>query len=125
MHKSTSSRTQNSTHLSNMLSFVVIGDPAPQGSKRAFVRGGKAVIVEDAKGHKDWRAAVTSQVMQQLVAYPEHEPMKGAIDIELVFKMRRPKTVTRNHPYVAPDLDKLCRHTLCLRLTNKRRSVAR
>lgn len=92
-----------------MLSFVVIGDPAPQGSKRAFVRGGKAVIVEDAKGHKDWRQAVTSQVLQQLVAYPEHEPMTGAIDIELVFRMRRPKTVTRRHPYVAPDLDKLCR----------------
>jgi hypothetical protein len=92
-----------------MISVIAIGDPAPQGSKRAFInrRTGKPVIVESAVNHKNWREAVKQAAMEQL---PEgHEPMKGAIDIDLVFKMRRPKTVTRNHPYVAPDLDKLCR----------------
>lgn len=90
-----------------MISIVCIGDPAPQGSKRGFVRNGKVVVVESAKNHKDWRAAVTQAALEQLPS--DHEKLKGAIDIELVFKMRRPKTVTRRHPYVAPDLDKLCR----------------
>jgi Holliday junction resolvase RusA-like endonuclease len=92
-----------------MISVIAIGDPAPQGSKRAFInrRTGKPVIVESAVGHKDWREAVKQAALEQLL--DDHEPMTGAIDIDLVFKMRRPKTVTRHHPYVAPDLDKLCR----------------
>ena len=90
-----------------MLSIVAIGDPAPQGSKAAFIRNGRPVVVETAKNHKSWRDAVKQAALEQL---PEgHVPLVGAVDIDLVFKMRRPKTVTRNHPYVAPDLDKLCR----------------
>lgn len=92
-----------------MISIVAIGDPAPQGSKRAFInpRNGRPVLVESAVGHKDWREAVKQAAIEQL---PEgHTALTGAVDIDLVFKMRRPKTVTRHHPYVAPDLDKLCR----------------
>ena len=90
-----------------MLSIVAIGDPAPQGSKAAFIKNGKPVIVETAKNHKTWREAVKQAAIEQL---PKgHEPMGGAIDIDLVFKMRRLPTVERDYPWVAPDLDKLCR----------------
>ncbi len=40
------------------------------------------------------------------------KPTDRAIHITLVFIMRKPKTVTRDFPTVAPDLDKLVRAVL-------------
>jgi Holliday junction resolvase RusA-like endonuclease len=39
-------------------------------------------------------------------------PRDGAISIEMSFVMPKPRTVTRSHPTVAPDLDKLVRAVL-------------
>ena len=39
-------------------------------------------------------------------------PRDGAISIDMTFFMPKPKTVTRSHPTVAPDLDKLVRAVL-------------
>jgi Holliday junction resolvase RusA-like endonuclease len=40
------------------------------------------------------------------------KPVEGAIGIEIVFRVRRPKTVKRDYPTVAPDLDKYIRGVL-------------
>jgi Holliday junction resolvase RusA-like endonuclease len=40
------------------------------------------------------------------------KPVEGAIGIEIVFRVKRPKTVKRDLPTVAPDLDKYIRGVL-------------
>jgi Holliday junction resolvase RusA-like endonuclease len=40
------------------------------------------------------------------------KPVEGAIGIEIIFRVRRPKTVKRTFPTVAPDLDKYIRGVL-------------
>jgi len=40
------------------------------------------------------------------------KPVDGAIGIEIEFQVRRPKTVKREFPTVAPDLDKYIRAVL-------------
>ena len=40
------------------------------------------------------------------------KPVEGAIGIEILFRVRRPKTVKRDYPTVAPDLDKYIRGVL-------------
>lgn len=54
-----------------------------------------------------WRSAVALQAKLAGAL-----PAEGAIDIELTFTMPRPRTVTRAHPTVPPDLDKLIRAVL-------------
>jgi Holliday junction resolvase RusA-like endonuclease len=93
-----------------MISVIAIGDPAPQGSKAASIRNGRAYVYETAKNHKSWRDAVKQAAMEQIG--PNHQPLGGAIDIDLIFRMRRLPTVERPEPWVSPDLDKLCRSVL-------------
>ena len=40
------------------------------------------------------------------------KPVDGGIGIEIIFRVRRPKTVKRDSPTVAPDLDKYIRGVL-------------
>jgi Holliday junction resolvase RusA-like endonuclease len=40
------------------------------------------------------------------------KPVEGAIGIEISFRVKRPKTVKRDYPTVAPDLDKYIRGVL-------------
>ena len=40
------------------------------------------------------------------------KPVEGPVGIEVVFRVRRPKTVKREFPSVAPDLDKYLRSCL-------------
>lgn len=91
-----------------MQSFRVFvpGHPAPQGSKTAFVRGGKAVLVEANRGHKSWRDEVINRARLQMVGL---EQFKGPLKIELLFELHRGSTVDRQYPNVKPDLDKLSR----------------
>ena len=37
------------------------------------------------------------------------KPIESPIILTMVFRLKRPKTVKRDHPTVAPDLDKLAR----------------
>ena len=86
-----------------MTEFWVDGIPRPQGSKKAFNRGGRIVLVEASKGLPLWRQTIidaTSTVNTQ------HD---GPIRVTLQFFVEQPKSVTRKLPSVAPDLDKLIR----------------
>jgi Holliday junction resolvase RusA-like endonuclease len=40
------------------------------------------------------------------------KPVEGAVGVEVTFRVRRPKTVKRDFPTVAPDLDKYVRGLL-------------
>lgn len=85
----------------------VYGEPAPQGSKTAIVRNGRAIMFESSKKLPEWRETVA---MACRVAAMEYDvPLLGPIDLHLVFHMPRPKSVSRQYPNTAPDLDKLIR----------------
>ena len=92
-----------------MISFTVLGTPAPQGSKRAFVVKGRAVMVEASKKTVPWRDSVAVAGMTAMGGRP---PIEGPVEVQAVFTMPRPKTVKRPLPSVAPDIDKLARTIL-------------
>jgi crossover junction endodeoxyribonuclease RusA len=99
------------------LDFFVSGAPTPQGSKRAFVVKGKPVLTESAGDRlRIWRQDVrfaAKAAMEQ--ASPDGwEPLTGAVDVTLWFRLRRPKSLPKRvyYPVKRPDLDKLVRAIL-------------
>lgn len=108
----------------------VVGTPAPQGSKRAFVVNGRAVMAESSKKVKPWRQDVTAAVMNLMAETPGFEPYAGPVRVDITFYLPRPRYHFRtgkhanelrpNAPtYVdkKPDKDKLERAT-CDALTS-------
>lgn len=106
-----------------MIRFTVLGTPATQGSKRAFVNKhtGRAVVVEQAKGHKSWREAVRSEAQRAAEAtedFPFHlGPTTARVGVHLRFELQRPASAPkrkRTWPIGARsgDIDKLARSCL-------------
>jgi Holliday junction resolvase RusA-like endonuclease len=89
-----------------MIQVFVPGVAQPQGSKNAYLRGKRCVLVEANKNLPVWRASVIDHLER---ANAGCEPMKGAISMTVIFFMPKPKSVTRALPSVKPDLDKLIR----------------
>lgn len=90
------------------VAFRVHGEPAPQGSKRAFVVGGRAVLTEASGKVKPWRALVAAEAVE---AMGGREPFTGPLRVAVTFRLPKPKSVKRDLPHVRPDLDKLARST--------------
>lgn len=89
-----------------MRTFFVEGLPIQQGSKKAFVIGGKARMVEAKDAElKPWRAAV--QAAAEATGFQLGESIPARVD--LVFYLPRPKSVKREFPVTTADLDKLTR----------------
>lgn len=98
--------------------FRVLGRPAPAGSKRGFVVGGRVVLTDASKKTKPWQALVQSVALD---AMGGALPLEGPISILFEFTERRPKShfdsrgelnaEGRRKPYPtkAPDLLKLAR----------------
>jgi len=86
------------------LYLTVIGDPAPQGSKRYL---GNGRFIEASPKIPAWRNAVSMAVANAHEATGDSSPFTGPITVVSTFYMRRPKSVKRNYPSVVPDLDKL------------------
>lgn len=86
----------------------VYGDPAPQGSKTGRVVNGHVVMWESSKKLPGWRESV---VMAAKVSFMENnsQQLLGALSLHCTFFMPRPKSVSRQYPNTAPDLDKLIR----------------
>lgn len=113
--------------MDNHLAFNVPGRPVPQGSVRAFARGGKAMVVQG--GSKEsrerlatWRSDVRAVAQEAMKNSP---PFRGAISMQVVFSFRRPNAhygTGRNAERIKdsapidhlrqPDLDKLNRALL-------------
>ena len=90
--------------------FFVPGHPAPQGSKQAFVRGKRAVLVEVSKRVKPWREAV-----QDAAITHGCQPLEGPVSVKLTFLMPRPKAMPKKANLTMiqkPDADKLARAVL-------------
>src|SRR5438067_13403351 len=91
-----------------MTTFFVHGLPVPQGSSRAFVVNGRAVVTSANRNLKDWRNLVALQA-QEHAEYNE-----GAVWVQLDFYLPRPVSLPKKiHEHLKkPDLDKLIRACL-------------
>jgi Holliday junction resolvase RusA-like endonuclease len=86
--------------------FQVVGvEPAPQGSKRYL---GNGRFVESSKKLEPWRQAVAHAV-KEMQKQTDESMFTEACMVTVDFYLPKPKTVKRELPTVAPDLDKLQR----------------
>ncbi len=119
-----SSTIQASFEVVPELRFEVHHLPQPQGSKRAFVRGGRAIIVDDNPKTRGFRDAVTIAAIEAR-RLGEHVTHTGPVSVVAVFTLPRPQghygTGANTHrlrpgapryPATAPDVDKLLRAVL-------------
>lgn len=95
-----------------LLTFNVLGTPAPQGSKIPRVsKNGKPYVQEqNAQAQKNWRQDVlaAASLARQAAGL---ETLDGAVWVDIEFRMPRPVSVKRTYPCVKPDGDKLQRNT--------------
>jgi Holliday junction resolvase RusA-like endonuclease len=69
--------------------FVIAGKPAPGGSKRGFVRGGRVVMVDQSgQAGKDWRVAVQDKALAERGDKPL---LTGPVYLSVRFGEPRPK----------------------------------
>ena len=93
-----------------VVAFRVYGIPAPQGSKRAYVRGGRAMLVESsAETLRPWRDSVTHAAVEAMGGALPLGGQKAPLELRVTFYMPAPTSVKRARPSVAPDLSKLVR----------------
>ena len=96
----------------SLLEVTVVGVPAPQGSKKAFVRGKKAILVESSAKVAPWRTAVALAAVE--AAGRDWQTIDGPVLLEAAFTLPRPKSAPktlRRVPDRTPDLSKLLRST--------------
>ena len=72
--------------MSNSLTFIVYGLPAPQGSKRSL---GNGILVESSKAVKPWRQDVKHAA---LACVPHDWDTTRPMAISIVFRFKRPAT---------------------------------
>lgn len=97
-----------------IIEIRVIGVPYPQGSKSAFVRGGRAVLAEGSSlkgraGHAAWRQAVATATRDWLGENPRSvisEPVTVGMDFFFPSVASDPY---RTRHTTKPDLDKIIR----------------
>lgn len=80
--------------------FVVHGQPRPAGSKKAYVVGGRAIVVDANPASKPWKQEVTSAALAELFGEMLVEPSlplfpDGAVFLRMRFTLKRPKTHRR------------------------------
>jgi crossover junction endodeoxyribonuclease RusA len=87
--------------------FFVDGLPIPQGSTRAFVVKGRAIVTHDSTKVRPWRQDVAATARAARVPLLA----EGPVTLTVVFTLPRPKSRPKRHthPDVRPDLDKLAR----------------
>jgi crossover junction endodeoxyribonuclease RusA len=93
-----------------MFQLFVAGDPRPQGSKKAFNRGGRIVLVEANKDLPAWRE--TMKKAFELKGMELDSRFVTAVSVSLTFWLKRPKSVKRQYATGTYDIDKLTRSCL-------------
>ena len=96
------------------VAFKVLGLPAPQGSKSAYVRGGRAVIVDGTSKtgrakHLSWRDAVAEAADRAREGLQFGGPVSVHVEFYLPLPVSDPH---RTLHYKKPDIDKLVRSVL-------------
>lgn len=105
-----------------MAALVVIGHPAPQGSKK-FVglnKAGRGILVESSKRVKPWRDDVKNAAEAWRAEMANNTPhvlfptLDGPLRVTMVFTVPKPASAPkrrRTWPDRKPDLSKLVRST--------------
>lgn len=88
--------------------LFIPGIPIPQGSKTASRTGTRIVLREANKRLPAWRKELAAAIHAHRMD-TDTAPITSAVVVQYEFLMPRPKTVTRKHMTVKPDLDKLAR----------------
>ena len=92
---------------------ITIGEAKPQGSKKAFVVKGRAVLVEASKDLKTHRNQASNEIaLAAKKAKWTKADKDTAVSVTLIFQYVKPKTVKRKHHTVKPDIDKVARYCL-------------
>lgn len=107
-----------------VLTFIVHGQSAPQGSKRGYVVNGRAVLVESSKRVQPWREAVKAAALDALTRSDWQPARNAALMLTVVYTLPRPKSHYRTGrnahllrdnapkwPTGKPDAGKLTRAT--------------
>ena len=87
-----------------MTTFSCEGTPVPQGSMKV-ING--HILHSQGSALAVWRSTIALSAR-----FAGAKPLDGPMGIEVTFRVRRPKTVKRDYPSVAPDLDKYIRACL-------------
>lgn len=95
-----------------MLTIVVYGSPAPQGSKKFVgMAGGHGMMVESSKKVKPWRQDVKAEALKVRAGAA---PLDGPLSVRMVFTVPKPANSPKRRqtfPMRKPDLSKLVRST--------------
>ena len=91
--------------------FTVYGTPVPQGSSKAFVVKGRAIVTSDNKQLRPWRAEVAHAARE---AWEGRAPLDEPVAVAAAFTLSRPASRPKRDKYPdrKPDLDKLIRGLL-------------
>jgi crossover junction endodeoxyribonuclease RusA len=93
-----------------MFEIFVPGEPRPQGSKKAFQRGLKIVLVEANKELPAWREQMRKAFEMKMLE--RDTPFSTAVSVSITFWLTRPKSVKRQYATGTYDIDKLTRAVL-------------
>lgn len=97
------------------LSFVVLGEPTPEGSTRAYyIKALDRTVTthQNKKGLEAWRNRVATEAQRALEGREWKCDSASAYTVNVDFVLSRPASVPehrRIHPTVKPDIDKLVR----------------
>jgi len=96
-----------------MLTFTVPGEAQPQGSARAFVVHGRAVVTSDNPKLKGWRTTV-AKAAQAALADAGATTIDGPVMVWVDFFLKRPQKLPKGRigHTTRPDADKLVRGVL-------------
>lgn len=102
-----------------MISFTVLGDAQPAGSKRGFVVNGRAIVTDANKKSKPWQQEVKSAALEEIGE--GFDLLTGPLEVKFTFYRLRPaghyntrgdfSAAGRRNPYpiTRPDALKLSR----------------
>jgi Holliday junction resolvase RusA-like endonuclease len=93
-----------------MFEIFVPGEPRPQGSKKAFSRGTRIVLVEANKQLPAWREQMRKAFEMKMLE--RDTPFSTALSVSITFWLTRPKSVKRQYATGTYDIDKLTRAVL-------------
>jgi Holliday junction resolvase RusA-like endonuclease len=94
------------------ITIEAYGKPEPQGSARAYVRGGKAIVTSANSELRPWRDTVAAAARDALGEHPGWVRTSAPIFLTVSFWMPRPKSAPKTRdilPVRGVDLDKLIR----------------
>lgn len=116
---STDHLSTNTDHLSTRIAFEAYGEPVAQGSLRAFVRDGRAVVTYGPRALSlgVWRGLIGAAALE---AMGERDPLPGPVVVSVGLTFCRPAAhigargvLPRYRDRIpGPDIDKLCRAVL-------------